>query len=222
MTVFVDTFALIAWLNPRDAAHGEVANYFESFAGQLITTEWVLVELADALSTAPARATAVAFLRAVRADALFEIIGYNPVVYQHGFDLFASRADKSWSLTDCISFAAMTERGLTDALTADHHFEQAGFQAVFSKHGQRSSSAISSASGSLTQGLGFVTYENHANKHVTIHVAGCTQVAKRGGEHKYGDGKYESHATYRDARRYAERTGLEPIIDCSYCNPQAN
>jgi len=52
-------------------------------------------------------------------------------VYQAGFDLFATRPDKDWHLTDCISFAVMTERGLSEALTADHHFEQAGFQAVF-------------------------------------------------------------------------------------------
>lgn len=52
-------------------------------------------------------------------------------VYQAGFDLFAARPDKAWSLTDCISFGVMRERGLSDALTADHHFEQAGFRAVF-------------------------------------------------------------------------------------------
>ena len=28
----------------------------------------------------------------------------------------------------CISFVVMNERGITDALTSDHHFEQAGFQ----------------------------------------------------------------------------------------------
>jgi uncharacterized protein len=41
-----------------------------------------------------------------------------------------SRRDKEWSLTDCISFVVMKERGLTEALTADHHFEQAGFKAL--------------------------------------------------------------------------------------------
>jgi predicted nucleic acid-binding protein len=131
MTVFVDTFALIAWLNPRDHAHSVVTAYLEGFTGRLLTTEWVLMELADALSAPEARATAVAFLGAVRADPLFEVIGYVPAVYQAGFDLFAARSDKAWSLTDCISFAVMTGRGLTEALTADHHFEQAGFQAVF-------------------------------------------------------------------------------------------
>ena len=131
MTVFVDTFALIAWLNPRDDAHAVVTAYLDGFTGRLLTTEWVLMELADALSAPEARSTAVAFLQAVRADPLLDVVGYLPAVYQAGFDRFANRPDKSWSLTDCISFGVMTERGLSEALTADHHFEQAGFQAVF-------------------------------------------------------------------------------------------
>ena len=131
MTVFADTFALIAWLNPCDDAHALVTAYLNGFTGRLVTTEWVLMELADALSAPTARSTVVAFLQAVRADPLFDVIGYDPAVYRAGFDLFAARPDKAWSLTDCISFAVMTERGLFEALTADHHFEQAGFRAVF-------------------------------------------------------------------------------------------
>jgi predicted nucleic acid-binding protein len=56
---------------------------------------------------------------------------YDHSIYQAGFELFASRPDKGWPLTDCISFVVMTERGLREALTADHHFEQAGFRPVF-------------------------------------------------------------------------------------------
>jgi hypothetical protein len=47
------------------------------------------------------------------------------------FDLYENRLDKDWSLTDCVSVTVMTQRGLSEALTADHHFEQAGFRAVF-------------------------------------------------------------------------------------------
>jgi len=133
MTAFADTFALLAWLNPRDAFHDAVAEYLDGFTGQLLTTEWVLMEVADALSAPEARSTAVAFLKAVRADPLFEVVGYVPAVYQAGFDLFAGRSDKGWSLTDCISFGVMSERGLSEALTADHHFEQAGFRALFKR-----------------------------------------------------------------------------------------
>jgi hypothetical protein len=48
-----------------------------------------------------------------------------------GFERFAARQEKGWALTDCISFAAMAERGLSETLTADNHFEHAGFRAVF-------------------------------------------------------------------------------------------
>ena len=103
MMVFADTFALIAWLNPRDQAHAKVVAYLDEFTGRLLTTEWVLMELADALSAPQARETVATFLQAVRAAPLFEVIGYDSLVYQAGFDLFAHRPDKSWPLTDCIS-----------------------------------------------------------------------------------------------------------------------
>jgi hypothetical protein len=44
--------------------------------------------------------------------------------------LYGARPDKDWSLTDCISIEVMAERGITDALTGDHHFLQAGFRAL--------------------------------------------------------------------------------------------
>jgi len=44
--------------------------------------------------------------------------------------LYARRADKDWSVTDCVSFVVMEEHGLKEALTADHHFAQAGFHTL--------------------------------------------------------------------------------------------
>jgi uncharacterized protein len=49
---------------------------------------------------------------------------------QQGIDLYLNRDDKNWSLTDCISFVVMQDQQLTEALTADRHFEQAGFVAL--------------------------------------------------------------------------------------------
>ena len=51
-------------------------------------------------------------------------------LWNAGLALYSERPDKQWSLTDCISFVVMKEQGLTEALTADHHFEQAGFAAL--------------------------------------------------------------------------------------------
>ena len=51
-------------------------------------------------------------------------------LFEAGFNLFEARPDKDWSLTDFISFVVMEREGLTEALTGDHHFEQAGFTAL--------------------------------------------------------------------------------------------
>jgi hypothetical protein len=66
--------------------------------------------------------------------------------------------------------------------------------------------------------MAFVTCENRRNPHVTIHVEGCSQSRKRGGEHAHGQGEYHNHATFPDAQGYAQQTGL-PKIECSFCKP---
>ena len=66
----------------------------------------------------------------------------------------------------------------------------------------------------------YMTYWNSRNPHVMIHVAGCKQIKKRGGEHKYAQGGYEEHATYADAKAHAKTTKL-PVKECSFCKPPA-
>lgn len=88
--------------------------------------------MADALCDPPNRSTFLALIRALQKDPFTEIVPATPDLFDRGLDLYARRPDKTWSLTDCISFVVMTERGLTEALTGDRHFEQAGFQALFS------------------------------------------------------------------------------------------
>ena len=50
-----------------------------------------------------------------------------------GIALYEARPDKDWSLTDCISFVVMERQKIARALTADHHFEQAGFVALLKR-----------------------------------------------------------------------------------------
>ncbi len=51
-------------------------------------------------------------------------------LFAAGVDLYSRRPDKEWSLTDCISFIVMQEEGISDALTGDRHFEQAGYRTL--------------------------------------------------------------------------------------------
>jgi predicted nucleic acid-binding protein len=66
-------------------------------------------------------------LRQLQADTDAVIIPATTDLFSQGHELYAHRPDKDWSLTDCISFITMQEKEVTEALTADHHFEQAGF-----------------------------------------------------------------------------------------------
>ena len=97
--------------------------------GNLVTTSLVLAELTGLL-TSPLRIpkpTQLRLLADVRSDPMVEIVHVDETRQEAGWNLWASRPDKSWSLVDCVSFEVMRLRGLTDALTSDHHFEQAGF-----------------------------------------------------------------------------------------------
>jgi hypothetical protein len=67
-------------------------------------------------------------LDALDADPRTEVIAASQVLFDAGVKLYLSRADKEWPLTDCISFVVMQQHALTDALTGDRHFEQAGFR----------------------------------------------------------------------------------------------
>ena len=126
--LFADTF-FFAFLNADDSAHREASAFYNAFDGQLVTTEWILTELADGLSGIPDRQAFIDFHRALRNDPTVTIVLSSNELFAAGVEFYAARPDKEWSLTDCISILVMQEMGLTEALTADHHFEQAGFEA---------------------------------------------------------------------------------------------
>lgn len=129
-TRFADTFYFLALLNADDAAHSAAHRRAAELGARLVTTDWVIIEVADALSAPALKRGFLALWRHVRDHPAIEVIPADRAHLLRGLDLYARRLDKAWSLTDCISFVVMTERGLTDALTGDHHFEQAGFRAL--------------------------------------------------------------------------------------------
>jgi uncharacterized protein len=96
----------------------------------ILTTEFILLELGNACARAEDHADFLALLAGIRASPRTRVIPLDSRLLQRGLNLFASRPDKNWSLTDCISFVVMQEEGLTEALAGDSHFEQAGFRAL--------------------------------------------------------------------------------------------
>jgi predicted nucleic acid-binding protein len=128
--VFGDTFFFLAYLIEDDAAHSLAAEFFDEFEGRLVTSQWVLTELADAFASSANRSSFGEFYKALCSDSSIEIFPATAELFESGVNLFLARMDKNWSLTDCISFVVMEREGLTEALTGDHHFTQAGFTAL--------------------------------------------------------------------------------------------
>ena len=129
-TFFADTFYYLALLNPSDRAHGGAVAITGGLEGSIITTEWVLTELADGIAQTPDRRQFKAFLDALRADPDVRIVAFDRALFDAGVELYDSREDKDWSLTDCISFVVMQREHIVEALTGDKHFEQAGYVAL--------------------------------------------------------------------------------------------
>jgi predicted nucleic acid-binding protein len=125
--VFADTSFYLALLDERDALHQRALA--ESRRNQqILTTEFVVLELGNACSRAEDHADFMALLHGMRSSPRTLIVPLDSSLLQRGLDMFAARADKDWSLTDCTSFTVMQQKGLADALTSDRHFQQAGFR----------------------------------------------------------------------------------------------
>jgi uncharacterized protein len=129
MRCFADSFYFLAFLNRDDDAHLRAREIGQRIQ-KLITTDWVVTEVADAMAGARNRRAFLSYLRALQGDPDATVIPADRKHFEAGLHLYARRLDKDWTLTDCISFVVMQEQQITEALTADHHFEQAGFVAL--------------------------------------------------------------------------------------------
>jgi predicted nucleic acid-binding protein len=130
MTVFVDTSYLLALALETDELHDRALRWHAALRAAVVTTEYVLVELADSLVRATLRRLAIESIRVARAAPGVRVVEAGSAWLDAGLVLYSSRPDKDWGLTDCISFAVMQRMQIADALTSDRHFEQAGFRAL--------------------------------------------------------------------------------------------
>jgi len=130
--LFLDAGFVVARFSPRDQYHqaarrvgGRLRDYRE-----LWTTEAVLLEISAALAAPGQREIAVRIWDQFHGDPRCRLAAISGALLDRAMELFRHRSDKSWSLADCASFVLMSDHHLTDALSCDHHFVQAGFRAL--------------------------------------------------------------------------------------------
>ena len=128
--VFADAYYFVARLNRRDQHHARVLKFSRDFRARILTSDWVLMEVADALAESESRSRVRDFILHLRQSAACEIVPATRELLDRALELYHRHADKEWTLTDCVSFVVMRERKVTNALTGDKHFEQAGFVAL--------------------------------------------------------------------------------------------
>jgi predicted nucleic acid-binding protein len=128
--ILIDTGYLIALMNPRDQLHARAVAWSSAIHEPLLVTEYVLCECVNFFSMPPDRPKAHAVVTALQDDPGCEIVEASQALFHDGLRLHEERSDKSWSLTDCVSFVIMQQRGLFRALAYDKHFEEAGFEPV--------------------------------------------------------------------------------------------
>ncbi len=131
--VFADTAYFVAVLSGKDDFHNRARAHFETAQESIVTTNLVCLELANRLARTTGRGLFRPFLQGLQQDTRFEIIWIGEGLMAEAVVLYDQRLDKTWSLVDCVSFLVMRNRGIAEALTTDHHFEQAGFAALLNR-----------------------------------------------------------------------------------------
>ena len=129
--VFVDTAALIALISRDDAWHVRTRDVFSRLAREhqpLLTSSAVIFELLDGAAARGAmRPAAMRMIQSIRNSRQWAVIHVSEAHVRKGEDVYASRMDKAWSLTDCTNMEIAREHSVTEVLSSDSDFVQAGF-----------------------------------------------------------------------------------------------
>lgn len=131
--LFADTVYLIALISPRDSLFNRANDLSQTlFDARIFTTDLVLAEVLNscAESRPGMRSSAAEFVLELRLNASATVVPATSEWFDSALNLYRHRPDKGWSFTDCLSFLVMERYRIKDALTSDHHFEQAGFKAL--------------------------------------------------------------------------------------------
>jgi uncharacterized protein len=132
--VFANTVYWIALINPKDEWRKQArATNALLIDAQIITTDSILIEVLNFFAEHgnEARRRAVSIVEQLLTNPKIEVVPQTHDNFLAGLTLYKARADKGYSLTDCISMITMRERNITEVLTHDRHFAQEGFTVLF-------------------------------------------------------------------------------------------
>jgi predicted nucleic acid-binding protein len=130
---FVDTSAWFPLMVSAHPDHAHLAAALRAAIGahrRLVTTNLVVAETQALLLRRVGRSPALAFVRTVDDPPNIVVRSTRDLERVAERDWLARYADQDFSYTDAVSFSVMTERRIRDALSLDHHFAVAGFQAL--------------------------------------------------------------------------------------------
>ena len=129
--LFLDTVFIQAVLNRHDQYQDKAKAFLPRVrnAAEVWVTEAVLIEVGNALS-AVKRLEAIQFIEQCYRTDNIQVVSVDTELLTRAMQLYRTRPDKTWGLTDCISFVVMEDQGLINAVTADIHFVQAGYRAL--------------------------------------------------------------------------------------------
>ncbi len=128
--IFVDTLFVIALINRRDQYHQQASELADRLEGYpLLITDVILLEIGNALARNYKKEAVEIIEQFLNSDEV-KIVHLTPHLFERAFELYTVYQDKEWGLVDCVSFVVMREMGVSQALTFDRHFAQAGFQVL--------------------------------------------------------------------------------------------
>lgn len=128
--VFADAGYWIALFNPRDRLHDKAVLVAKTLGNtKIVTSQIVLLEFLNHYASFGShfRRGAVKVVKNLQKDTQIEIVAQTSDQFETALALYAQRLDKSWGLSDCISFQIMQSQGIVEALAYDEHFAQTGF-----------------------------------------------------------------------------------------------
>ena len=131
--VFLDTSFILALENRDDPFHERAKQFDRDLMRQdcILLLHWgILLEIGDGYARVDRREKGSQLLEKFRQEGGFSIVPLTDSLLDEATVLYQQRSDKNWGLTDCVSFALMQREGISESLTADVHFRQAGFKAL--------------------------------------------------------------------------------------------